>query len=375
MPALPCDTACLRTRTPDDRRDLRRRQCRVDLPRCRGLRSTDTTTLPVAPGDRRERPPLTSRITFATPAEARAPSRAAPALRLRNSRAPLRASGRRARDLRPRLRRRSTNLARIDRLTIALPLGFTSVAYHLVPQRANGRLLIYHNGHRQDLDAGKADDRVLPRARICAPRLLHAVRRPEHEPGDRRDPLRPGRARVRAAPESTTRWPASRGRIATSSSRSQSALNYARRLGYSFTGMIGPLRRGLDHHPRRGARPPRAAQLPGRRLPTALRHGAHLPRQLPDERLPVLRRLRAARSRSLRHRQPPRAVRARRLGRGPQAAEHQQRVRLVLLRRHELSGVDAARAEGPAAARTGRLRRRRGHDASRATSCPSSRSG
>jgi hypothetical protein len=48
-----------------------------------------------------------------------------------------------------------TNLERIDRLTITLPFGFTSVAYHLVPRRANRRLLIYHNGHYQTFLAGR----------------------------------------------------------------------------------------------------------------------------------------------------------------------------------------------------------------------------
>jgi hypothetical protein len=47
------------------------------------------------------------------------------------------------------------NLERIDRLTIALPLGFTSVAYHVLPERANGGLLIYQNGHAQDFVDGK----------------------------------------------------------------------------------------------------------------------------------------------------------------------------------------------------------------------------
>jgi hypothetical protein len=47
------------------------------------------------------------------------------------------------------------NIDRIDRLTIPLPLGFTSVAYHLIPRRANRRLLIYHNGHDQDFFDGE----------------------------------------------------------------------------------------------------------------------------------------------------------------------------------------------------------------------------
>jgi hypothetical protein len=47
------------------------------------------------------------------------------------------------------------NLSRVDRLTVSMPLGFRSVAYHVVPRRANGGLLIYHNGHKQGLAFGK----------------------------------------------------------------------------------------------------------------------------------------------------------------------------------------------------------------------------
>jgi hypothetical protein len=42
--------------------------------------------------------------------------------------------------------------ARIDRLTVTLPRGFTSVAYDLWPRAWNGRVMIFHNGHNQDLD-------------------------------------------------------------------------------------------------------------------------------------------------------------------------------------------------------------------------------
>jgi hypothetical protein len=42
--------------------------------------------------------------------------------------------------------------ARIDRLTVALPRGFTSVADDLWPRTWNGRVMIFHNGHHQDLD-------------------------------------------------------------------------------------------------------------------------------------------------------------------------------------------------------------------------------
>jgi hypothetical protein len=42
---------------------------------------------------------------------------------------------------------------RLDRLTVRLPHGFTSVAYELWPQTWNGRTMIFHNGHGQGLDA------------------------------------------------------------------------------------------------------------------------------------------------------------------------------------------------------------------------------
>ena len=48
-----------------------------------------------------------------------------------------------------------TNLSRVDRLTVSMPLGFRSVAYHVVPRRGNGGLLVYHNGHKQGLAYGK----------------------------------------------------------------------------------------------------------------------------------------------------------------------------------------------------------------------------
>lgn len=39
------------------------------------------------------------------------------------------------------------NLAAIDRLTIQVTEGYTAAAYHLIPARRNGRLVLYHNGH------------------------------------------------------------------------------------------------------------------------------------------------------------------------------------------------------------------------------------
>ena len=41
------------------------------------------------------------------------------------------------------------NLARIDRLVLAMDFGLTSQAFHLVPARPNGEAVIYHHGHVQ----------------------------------------------------------------------------------------------------------------------------------------------------------------------------------------------------------------------------------
>jgi hypothetical protein len=46
-------------------------------------------------------------------------------------------------------------LARLDRLTTRMPLGFESVAYHAVPRRSNSVLLVYHHGHSDVLDADR----------------------------------------------------------------------------------------------------------------------------------------------------------------------------------------------------------------------------
>jgi hypothetical protein len=43
--------------------------------------------------------------------------------------------------------------ARVDRLTVHMPRGFTSVAYDLRPPRSSGRTIVFHNGHAQDVDA------------------------------------------------------------------------------------------------------------------------------------------------------------------------------------------------------------------------------
>lgn len=47
-------------------------------------------------------------------------------------------------------------LARIDRLTLDLPKGYTAVAYHLVPNRPSGRLVLYHHGHVGDIFSAEA---------------------------------------------------------------------------------------------------------------------------------------------------------------------------------------------------------------------------
>jgi hypothetical protein len=40
-----------------------------------------------------------------------------------------------------------TNLKRIDRLTVDMEFGLNSIAYHFIPQQANGELAIYNQGH------------------------------------------------------------------------------------------------------------------------------------------------------------------------------------------------------------------------------------
>lgn len=48
---------------------------------------------------------------------------------------------------------RFPDAARLDKLTVRLPYGLRSVAYDLWPKRWNGRVMIFHNGHEEDLDA------------------------------------------------------------------------------------------------------------------------------------------------------------------------------------------------------------------------------
>lgn len=49
----------------------------------------------------------------------------------------------------------SAGLKRIDKLTIEMDYGLNSVVYHLIPEEANGKLFIYHQGHRGDFIQGK----------------------------------------------------------------------------------------------------------------------------------------------------------------------------------------------------------------------------
>jgi hypothetical protein len=111
---------------------------------------------PVSPGDRLESPPIDQRLALGTASEARVMRR-----RLRQyifGRASLpEGLPEVERDIHDAEFAASlSNLARIDRLVVRMPLGFTSVAYHLIPRRANRRLVLYHNGHRQGLADGKA---------------------------------------------------------------------------------------------------------------------------------------------------------------------------------------------------------------------------
>lgn len=54
----------------------------------------------------------------------------------------------------------SANLARIDRLTVAMEFGLDSKVYRLVPRRANGHLVLYHRGHG---DEAPSDHRTIDR--------------------------------------------------------------------------------------------------------------------------------------------------------------------------------------------------------------------
>ena len=47
------------------------------------------------------------------------------------------------------------NLKQIDRLTVNMEWGLTSTAYHFIPARGNGKLIIYHGGHDGDFIVAK----------------------------------------------------------------------------------------------------------------------------------------------------------------------------------------------------------------------------
>jgi hypothetical protein len=47
------------------------------------------------------------------------------------------------------------NLNKIDKLTIEMEYGVNSIAYHFIPIEDNGKLIIYHQGHRGDFFEGK----------------------------------------------------------------------------------------------------------------------------------------------------------------------------------------------------------------------------
>lgn len=44
---------------------------------------------------------------------------------------------------------------RIDKLTIDMDYGLNSIAYHFLPEKANNKLFLYHQGHRGDFVLGK----------------------------------------------------------------------------------------------------------------------------------------------------------------------------------------------------------------------------
>jgi hypothetical protein len=47
------------------------------------------------------------------------------------------------------------NLKQIDRLTVNMEWGVTSIAYHFIPAQGNGKLIIYHGGHDGDFIVAK----------------------------------------------------------------------------------------------------------------------------------------------------------------------------------------------------------------------------
>lgn len=47
------------------------------------------------------------------------------------------------------------NLKQIDRLQVTMEWGFTSTAYHFIPEQGNSKLVVYHGGHDGDFITGK----------------------------------------------------------------------------------------------------------------------------------------------------------------------------------------------------------------------------
>lgn len=86
--------------------------------------------------------------------------------------------------------RQLTNLARVDELRMSLAPGLEALAYHFVPSRANGQLVVVHHGHACTLDddPGPADVGFGLQRTICA--LLRegygvlGVFMPRMRPGD-----------------------------------------------------------------------------------------------------------------------------------------------------------------------------------------------
>ena len=47
------------------------------------------------------------------------------------------------------------NLKRIDRLTVEMKYGINSISYLFIPEKSNGKLILYHQGHGGDFILGK----------------------------------------------------------------------------------------------------------------------------------------------------------------------------------------------------------------------------
>ena len=48
-----------------------------------------------------------------------------------------------------------TNLLKIDRLIVQMEYDLNSVIYHFIPKKSNGRVILYHQGHRGDIFLGR----------------------------------------------------------------------------------------------------------------------------------------------------------------------------------------------------------------------------